>query len=214
MMYFNNLTANVIDLKSNFFKTEQATEIAVEVDNTIPTEFGLFNGNTFEGAGTTKTLGFDQTTIGWDFRSNNGITDSKVSGGYYKNTSDTVNITTQNVWERISGNFSPQELERMSFDNVNDEITYNGKRPFLGRVIVTISADTASNNQTYEFSVFKNGVQTGVLGRQEFRFSGIINNVSMNNFLQVEPNDVLDVRVRNTSSTADINIETISITYA
>ena len=206
---FSALAVGTIDISGNYFKMEPGATGILSNGVTI-SNAGIIRGNSFEGD-FTFTSGFDESTVGYTFTSNTGIPDSDVSGGYFSNTEQVITIATQGAWVPIADTFTATDLQRMTF--ADSALTYTGLRDYKGRVFVSLSGEAAQNNQTYELAIFKNGEITNARTVVDYRFGDVSQSGSINSFLTLAENDSFDVRIRNTTGTANFTLQTISVTF-
>lgn len=210
---FNNIQAKVVDVTGNFFKLGTGNWNGVEWISELeaPTEFGIYQGNTFEGD-FTNTVGFDQTTVGWSFTGNSGIANSRTYGGWgFTGRTTPLTITTQNEWVKIDSGATPKPLERFTYEN--SSITYVGRRDVPLLIIASITAEVPNNNVDFEFAIYVNNVQVvGTLEQIGFRFSNTSQSLTMNSYIDVSQGDVIDIRCRNLTNTDDILISSLSVT--
>lgn len=210
---FDNIDVKVIDVTGNFFKLGTGNWTGVEWINALdaPTEFGIYQGNTFEGD-FTNTVGFDQTTVGWSFTGNSGIPNSRTYGGWgFTGRTTPLTITTQNEWVKIDSGATPKPLERFTYNN--SSITYTGRRDVPLLILASITAEVPNNNTDFEFAVYVNDQQVaGTLEQIGFRFSNTSQSLTMNTYIDVSQGDVIDIRCRNLTNADDILISSLSVT--
>lgn len=226
VLFDGSIDTDIVDLNGNYFKDHDNTgSSAIELaDGATVNEFGIIRGNAFGQNTTNRTVGFDQTTVGWAFNSNTPIPDSSVRAqiSFSGNTTETT-INNQDEWVPVVGYGANSDsvLERISYthDNNNDTafFTYLGQRTGRALTQTFISASPANNNQNMEFAVFRRtnstwNVISSTVTPVTLRTAGASQFLGLNTYVDASQNDDFQVRVRDTGGTGNVTINSISTT--
>lgn len=115
-----------------------------------------------DATGTVVSTGKDGTVIGITSLGNGAQKDSMSIGSAFINDNSTATvISTINTFTDFNLNASAaagSNIERWTLTNTTTgEIRYDGDKPFVGKVVASISAASAGGAQEFQFRLVKNG---------------------------------------------------------
>lgn len=209
----NNVTNGAFILTGATAEIESLTAIgncslSYNDNNITITETALFIGNHI-----LQLLNVTAGTPHYQFSSNGGVQDTLYSAVYgFSGNSSATTISTQNDWVKLEITTTAHSLNRFEHTNPN-ELEYIGIIPRDMRILVSARLETGSNNVTYELGVFKNDVLVSdAVDVIDCRNMNILENSIINSYISFNPEDVIDIRIRNTTGTENVTVESLSVT--
>lgn len=202
--FMSGLTIDDIDLANNYFIYTGGTGVKVNAGSTI--DLGRMSTNMFRGVGTLLS-GFDSYTPGWEMLSNTDIPNTRSYGYLYmiENTAPTA-TTPNNTYVKIAGTTTATTLQKFT-SPASNRLTYIGKRMITGKVFITTSAKSPTNNSDFTIALAKNGT---VINAPRQTSGTLVNNQGFSFTLEFEvpltTNDYLEVYIKTTSSSPSLTV--------
>lgn len=212
---------NIIFSKIHFKDHDNTSSYAIFVDGgaSINSE-AIVTECVFTPNVSNKLRNFSSTDIGWNFNDNIGVDDSSSISevSFDGNTTETT-INTQGTWYKVVGFQSGSESLAQRFTYTHDSgnntetITYDGLSDILGYYLAALSASSGSNNQDVEFSIFRNGaLVNSSITPVTLDTAGTVYTATLNKIIPISNNDTVDLRIRNTSSTTNVTVHSVTQT--
>lgn len=176
----------------------------------LPAESVQALHGTFKGVGS-PFVGLDAGDNEAFFRDNVGQVSSFSNSGYSIDGNvlatvisvigTPVLINTDNITEATT-------TQRFTFSAINNDFTYDGVRSRAFQINSVFVLETTLNNQRIGLQLFKNGSPTNIVFTTTTSGSGgtRVDNLSLSGALNIDANDVIDVRVFNITSTDNITV--------
>lgn len=136
-----------------------------------------------------------------------------VYGSMHISTPATTVINTVNVWEKVAGT-TTLGANTVGFDMpVNNQLRNISGSAKTFVFLANNSATSPTNNNIYEFAFFKNGViVTESIQKEHYPNAGTEESVSNNWIISLDNNEYIELYVRNTTNTQNIDVEFMSMT--
>lgn len=183
-----------------------AGQTALNIDAAaLISERGIVVDSSFTGAGTALT-GITKSQLGWQFRGNSGILDSRnigeivISGNALETT---INVVDQ--FESINATFSDGLLER--FTRAGDTLTYQGDNDVEVQIIANLNViGVGTGDKTAVARLLLNGSPVGITGL------GFVDNVRNQNLiplasLTISNGDTVSIEITNQTNTNNLIVE-------
>lgn len=134
------------------------------------------------------------------------VTLNPSHGELYLSSNAVTSITDQVSYFPVAGTYALRVPMEWAMD-VNGQLKYTGAPDQICHIAVSLSFTVASNNQTIDLTVRKNG--TEITGAQQQRKVGTgsdVGSTALHTADRLSTGDYLDVAVRNLSSTANVTV--------
>lgn len=141
---------------------------------------------------------------GWDFTDNNKIGDTRPIALMIMAAPATTVITTISTPVLVSGSFTDQESSLFTISAAG-RVTYTGNRPLSADLTASITFQSASATNTFEFYLAKNGVPILASGVSREVSASTTANISLLWDLPIEENDYLELWVANITGTNNVD---------
>ncbi len=149
----SGLTVDDIDMANNYFIYSGQTGIKLNVGATV--DRGRLTTNMFRGV-TTPLSGLDSYTPGWKMQQNTNVPDTRAYSFIYFNSNATAtSLPVSGTFYKIAG--ATTMIKQQRFTTGNNKLTYIGREPLVGRVLVVIGAISPSNSSSFTIAIAKNG---------------------------------------------------------
>jgi hypothetical protein len=150
----SDLVIDDIDLANNYFVYTGQTGIKINAGMTV--DRARLTSNMFRSVGTPLT-GVNSYSPGWSMKQNTNIPDSRAySFVYFNGNATATSLPSSNVYYKIAG--TTTMIQQQRFTTTNNKLTYIGKEPLVGKILVIIGAKALSNNADFSIAIAKNGV--------------------------------------------------------
>ncbi len=150
----SDLVVDDIDLANNYFVYTGQTGIRVNAGMTA--DRARLTSNMFRGVGTPLT-GVTSFSPGWRMQQNTNIPDSRAySYIYFNGNATATNLNNVNQFYKIAG--TTIMIKEQRFIATNNRLTYIGREPLVGRILVIIGAKSLANNTDFSIAIAKNGI--------------------------------------------------------
>jgi hypothetical protein len=197
--FLSSLVINDIDLSSNYFIYTGQTGIKVNAGATV--DRARLTSNMFRGVATPLT-GVDSYSPGWRMQQNTNIPDSRAySFMYFNGNATATSLPVSGTFYKVAG--TTTTIKQQRFTAGNNRITYTGKEPLVGRVLVTIAGRAPANSSEFSIALAKNGgaillptTSTGVMTNNQAFQMTFITEVDM------VTTDFIEVFVRSNNTNA------------
>ncbi len=150
----SDLVVDDIDLANNYFVYTGQTGIRVNAGMTA--DRARLTSNMFRGVGTPLT-GVTSFSPGWRMQQNTNIPDSRAySFVYFNGNATATNLPIVNQFYKVAG--TTIMIKEQRFIATNNRLTYIGKEPLVGRILVIVGARGPANNTDFSIAIAKNGI--------------------------------------------------------
>lgn len=121
-------------------------------------------------------------------------------------------ITSSVSWFRDAGTYALNIGHHWTMDPANGQLQYIGEVDRMAHIAVSWSMTCAGNNKLLELVVARNGtpIEPSRIQRKVGTGSDV-GTGAMHAACNVSPNDYLDVRIRNTTDTANVTLTTCNL---
>lgn len=204
----SSLVASVADIVTSFFKFD-SPGVGITAESGYTVGEGIIRGSLIDGSAVPLS-GLSPSDLNWKMTTNSGISDSRIVGGFFLNTSQETVISAANTPVKVSGLTTGISLNQR-FTSSNNRLTFTGKTPTVALVNANFAV-ASGNNTNLTFYVAKNGsiisesttpirVSTG--GDERFGASSCLTSL-------VE-NDYIEIWVENNDNTANLTCLSLNL---
>lgn len=203
------ITRRIRAIYSSFVAFGGATAIYVDPLATIPTEAYILDTINFSG-GATYTGGITYLSNTAFFINCKGITNtSSIAQMHFTDNTTPTIIVTADTYTKIVGVTIPSSINQ-KFNHTDNRLTYSGGivRSFK---VTSLASLTAGNANEIGLSVFKNGVLVdGSEATATVSGNGRFENLKSHVLLELQPNDFVEMYVKN-SSTVNVAVQELNV---
>lgn len=197
--FLGTLVIDDIDLANNYFVYTGQTGIKVNAGATV--DRARLTSNMFRDVGTPLT-GVDSYSPGWSMQQNTNIPNSRAySFIYFNNNTTSTTLTNLDTFYKIAG--ATTVVKQQRFTATNNRLTYIGKEPILGKVLVIIGAKAPSNGAEFTIAIAKNGTLiTAPIASMGSTTNNQSFQISFNTEVDMITNDYIEVFIKSSTSSA------------
>lgn len=210
-------TFNILAKQGGFSQVTTATA-AIDITGitSITGDAGLRIVDFFGGGnyinGVADYIGY-KFTKDWDVDSP-GLkveTNQVAIGNVYIITPAVTTITSANVPVKIAGTTTSLNLFRTDTNSVNNRIRYVGKTNRNFSYSVSFSVTAATNNKTFNFYIYKNGVKLPESKQsRKIGTGGDVGSASLTGLVNLATNDYIEVWVENETDGTNITAQSLN----
>lgn len=126
---------------------------------------------------------------------------------YVSGNATATTINTIGIFEVLAGTFLNGMSSDVTFSAVGGRLTYDGASDRHFHVVSNFDMTAAANNQTVQFQWFKNGsTALPVAINQRVGTGTDVRTMSVHTDVMLSTNDYVELKVANTTSTADVTV--------
>lgn len=206
--------------KEGGFSDVTTGNTAIDVSSDPAVHRGFMSGVVFEGTGTyinkytTVTAPFNFTNDWFINCSSVPVESDFVTSGYYHmvNNSTVTNLSSNDTPVKIAGTTIADNLFRTTASD--NRLNYVGHKVREFEIICTGTLNHSVNNaRSYEFYVYKNGVQVPAISAERRFSKNDVGNFTLAGILALQPNDYIEiwVSINNVTNVPDCLVERLSV---
>lgn len=203
------ITRRIRAIYSSFVVFGGATAIYVDPLATIPTEAYILDTINFSG-GATYTGGVTYLSNTAFFLNCKGIVNtSSIAQMHFNANITATDIIAAGTYVKIAGTTIPATINQ-KFNHGSNKLTYSGGivRSFK---VTSLASLTAGNANEVSLAVFKNGVFVdGSEATATVSGNGRFENLKSHVLLELQPNDFVEMYVKN-SSNVDVTVQELNV---
>lgn len=199
----SDLVIDDIDLTGNYFVYTGQTGIKVNAGATV--DRARLTNNMFRGVPTPLT-GVNSYSPGWSMQQNTNIPNSRAySFLYFNNNPTATSLPVSGTFYKIAG--TTTMIKEQRFTAGNNKLTYTGKEPIVGKVLIIIGAKAPTNGSDFSIAIAKNGV---IIPTPAASMGSATNNqafqITLNSEVDFVTNDFIEVFIKSNNDVSSLTV--------
>jgi len=213
LVFDSGFVTDVADLTGNYFKNFPTGGKGIEVVSGATFNLlAIARGNAFDDVDN-PLVGFSPASTQWDFRANSGVNDSRVLGFLYKSGASSATTLTVNTWTKAAMTTTLSSVSERIDMPTNNRLRYTGIRDVITSVSGSLSITSASNNQTFEVGIYRNGVlDADSVIPVILTGPSVSDRMSIGTLESLSTDDYLELYIRNTTGSNNATIDAFQFT--
>lgn len=197
----------LLAIGNNFFKDLGGAHIeAVSLTNT---RIRITTNDFVTNTGTSFFVGFTEEDIGVSVVGNTNQVDSRVAlDAYFVSNATAQTVTT--TWVDIDQAYTVEYAQRIAWDALTNSFNFLDAKDALIRFDIDLYAESAANNEDFEFAIFRD-TGTGFtlyspIYPYSFNTAGVINFITIKERITIPPGSKFKMRMRKPAGSSNITI--------